>query len=101
VDETIDLRQAEPGSLADLFGEEWIEDLRQKIGRNAAPVSLNCSDEPPFSSRRRHRRPPAHTDGQNVPPLDMASRALTAILTIIAPFGKVDLDRPPRIDRSL
>ena len=34
---TINLRQTEPGSFADLFGrEKWIEHLGQKIWRNTS-----------------------------------------------------------------
>src|SRR6202166_1565487 len=37
VRKTIDLRQTEPGSFADLFGcEKWIEHLGQKIWRNTS-----------------------------------------------------------------
>ena len=37
VRKTINLRQTEPGSFADLFGcEKWIEHLGQKIWRNTS-----------------------------------------------------------------
>ena len=94
--EAVDLRQAEPGALADLLGgEERIEDLVEQIRRNAdAGVAETQRDEiagraDPLGGRRAPSR--CAPDMANVPPSGMASRALTAMLTIASSNSR---DRP-------
>ena len=90
LDDAVDGGEAEPGALADLLGrEERLEDLVDDVGGMPVPVSVDLdparSPPPACPCRRAARLPRPSTLAVrtvSLPPSGMASRALTARLTI-------------------
>ncbi len=104
LDDAVDHGEAEPGALADLLGgeeglEDLVDDLRRDAGagvldleqRRSRPRGRPC--KPKAARSRSAATLPVRT--VSLPPLGMASRALTARLTMTCSnWWTIGLDRP-------